>query len=110
MPSRRSTIKALVGGAFALYQPVRLLASVTDDDAALSVTKLGANTIMVSGAGGNVVASGAPGGVVMIDGGPVSKSNALLDLVLAELSADRVDVLFNTHWHPDRVGSNAALG
>ena len=26
------------------------------------------------------------------------------------MQSTRIDVLFNTHWHAERVGSNAALG
>jgi glyoxylase-like metal-dependent hydrolase (beta-lactamase superfamily II) len=31
-------------------------------------------------------------------------------MTLNELPGGRVGALFNTHWHPDQVGSNAALG
>jgi glyoxylase-like metal-dependent hydrolase (beta-lactamase superfamily II) len=65
---------------------------------------------VVRGAGCNVVvAQGPGGGATMVDGGLESRAAELLALVRGELAVARVDTLFNTCWHPDRTGANAAL-
>jgi glyoxylase-like metal-dependent hydrolase (beta-lactamase superfamily II) len=46
----------------------------------------------------------------MFDGGLKERSAELLSLVRSELSASRIDTLFNSCWHPDRTGANEVLG
>jgi glyoxylase-like metal-dependent hydrolase (beta-lactamase superfamily II) len=65
---------------------------------------------LVSGAGGNVLVRASDRGQTLVDSGAAASSDALF-AALAELpGAGRVARLFNTHWHLDQVGSNAALG
>ena len=65
-----------------------------------------------SGAGCNVFALPDINGdgVLMVDGGLAEHSEMLVDSVLNTFGKDRVDMLVNTHWHPEQTGSNASLG
>jgi cyclase len=76
----------------------------------LMVNRLSPNLVVVTGAGGNAVAARGSAGVVLVDGGFEARSAELLDLVRRELETPRVDVLLNTHWHPESTGANRALG
>lgn len=49
-------------------------------------------------------------GVMMVDGGLAEHSGALVDSVLNTFGKDRIDLLVNTHWHPEQTGSNVTLG
>jgi len=64
------------------------------------------------GVGCNVFAIPDPNGdgVMMVDGGLAEHSGALVDSVLNTFGKDRVDLLVNTHWHPEQTGSNENLG
>ena len=69
------------------------------------------NGLTVFDAGGcNVVALPGPDGVLLVDGGPAAESAALLKAISGALKTDRVKALINTHWHPEQVGSNEAVG
>ena len=63
-----------------------------------------------SGAGCNVVALAGPDGALLVDGGLAANSAALLQAVSGALKTTRVNTLINTHWHPEQVGSNQAVG
>jgi glyoxylase-like metal-dependent hydrolase (beta-lactamase superfamily II) len=76
----------------------------------LVVQRLGARLAVVSGAGGNAVAASGTQGVALVDGGFEARAAEVLALVERELGRSRVDVLFNTHWHPERTGLNRTLG
>jgi glyoxylase-like metal-dependent hydrolase (beta-lactamase superfamily II) len=77
--------------------------------ARITVTDLG-GAWLFQGAGGNVV--GLPGseGAVMIDGGRAANADALIEAVKKATGATRIHSLINTHWHPDQVGANEAVG
>lgn len=75
----------------------------------LATTEIADKLILVTGAGGNILVHATDAGQVVVDGG----ARAARDSVLATL--DRLPgggavALFNTHWHPDQVGANEALG
>ena len=63
-----------------------------------------------SGAGCNVVALPGPDGALLVDGGRAANSPLLLKAVADALKTSRVNTLINTHWHPEQVGSNQAVG
>ena len=65
---------------------------------------------LFQGAGGNVVALPGSEGAVMIDGGRAANADALLEAVKKATGATRIHSLINTHWHPDQVGANEAVG
>jgi glyoxylase-like metal-dependent hydrolase (beta-lactamase superfamily II) len=76
---------------------------------AITVDTIARNLRRVRGSGGNALVLSTDAGQVLVDSGAESDSADLL-ATLAELPGDGVTALFNTHWHPDQVGSNAALG
>ena len=63
---------------------------------------------LLSGAGGNVLVVSTADGQVLVDSGAAESSAEVL-AALSELPGGRVRTLFNTHWHLEQVGSNAAL-
>lgn len=75
----------------------------------LSLSELGRNIFLVSGAGANVVAAADSEGVVMVDGGLAQHSEALLALINDTFDGRPVRTLFNTHWHPEQTGANLPL-
>ncbi len=77
---------------------------------AISSTSLGSNLSLISGAGGNVVALGSKEGALLVDGGSAERSSALLKEASKATGTSKVQVLINTHWHPDQTGSNERIG
>lgn len=75
----------------------------------LTVSEVAGLTV-IDGAGCNVVALGGPQGALMIDGGLAANSSVLLQSVLSNTGAGRVQTLINTHWHPEQTGANEAVG
>jgi glyoxylase-like metal-dependent hydrolase (beta-lactamase superfamily II) len=81
----------------------------------ISTTDLGGVTLL-QGAGGNVLAlrgtasASEGGGALMIDGGLKANADALIAAVKQATAATRISTLINTHWHPEQVGANEAVG
>ena len=75
----------------------------------LSTTDLGGLTLL-QGAGANVLALPGPDGALMIDGGLAANADALLAAVKAATKTTRIQMLVNTHGHPEQVGANEAVG
>jgi glyoxylase-like metal-dependent hydrolase (beta-lactamase superfamily II) len=117
--SRRSFLQtgaAALGGALASLGP----AFAGQNSTRITTTDLSGATLF-QGAGGNVVAipgaaeerrQGVPGdqGALMIDGGRAANAEVLLAAVKSATGATRIHTLINTHWHPDQVGANEAVG
>jgi len=102
--SRRSFLQvsaAAIGGA--------LLPAISFAQAKISTADLGGATLF-QGAGCNVVALPGPDGALMIDGGLAVNADALLAAVKSATHATRINTLINTHWHPEQVGANEAVG
>lgn len=76
----------------------------------IATTQLGDNLYLLTGAGCNIIGQTGPEGVVMVDGGLAQNAAALAQAVGALPNGAPVRTLFNTHWHPEQTGSNAALG
>jgi glyoxylase-like metal-dependent hydrolase (beta-lactamase superfamily II) len=120
--SRRGFCLCCVGGAaFAAtggwltprqaFAEARGLVSLIKDSAATSpiVThKLRNNISVLEGSGGNIVVLTGPDGKVMVDAG-IGVSRPQLTNALAELGADPITHLINTHWHFDHADGNAWL-
>jgi glyoxylase-like metal-dependent hydrolase (beta-lactamase superfamily II) len=120
--SRRGFCLCCVGGAtFAAtagwlsprqaYAEARGLVSLIKDSAAVSpiVThKLRNNITVLEGSGGNIAVLTGPDGKVLIDAG-IRVSRPQLTKALADLSADPVTHLVNTHWHFDHADGNEWL-
>lgn len=77
---------------------------------AIAANKLTDNFIQITGAGSNVLAVLSPDSVMLVDGGEAVRSADLLKFVASQANGRPIKILFNTHWHPDHVGSNEALG
>jgi len=101
--NRRDFIRSLVGGAAGLS-----IASDVFGQGAIQADKLTDSVAILQGAGSNVVAVIGADGVLLADGGLAERSLAL-EGTLHALAAERpVKLLFNTHWHPEQTGFNAA--
>ncbi len=95
-------------GAVALGTAL-LPASFATAQSRITTTDLGGATLL-QGAGGNVIALPGPDGALMIDGGRAANADALLAAVKTATGSSRVQMLINTHWHPDQTGANEAVG
>jgi len=96
---------AALGGAVVPAYP----ASARQASPRLSTTDLGGATL-IQGAGCNVIAMPGESGALMIDGGLAANADALLAAVRKVTGASRVNTLINTHWHPEQIGANEAVG
>lgn len=107
MLSRRSFLgagAATLGGAWLPAFAVRA------QPAAIATSDLGNGLLMLGGAGCNVLALRGGDGALLVDGGLAANSDALLRAVYAATGNDRISTLINTHWHPEAVGANEAVG
>jgi glyoxylase-like metal-dependent hydrolase (beta-lactamase superfamily II) len=103
---RRSFLRLLLGGAAGLAAKRRAFAQPHDR---LGVTPLGDNLRLVSGAGGNVVVLNGPDGLLLVNGGAAPNAANLLSAIAQGTGGKRVELLFNTDWHPSHTGSNEML-
>src|SRR4051812_13475459 len=108
--TRRDLLKTAVAGAAGIaFGAPRLFAQVANGSAA--TIRLADDLFVVTLPGeANVVAQTAAGGVLLVDGGSARASDAILKAVAALPGGGPVHTLFNTHWHPEQVGSNETLG
>src|SRR4029077_20092706 len=65
---------------------------------------------LLQGAGCNVIAMSGPEGALMIDGGLAANADALRGAVRRAARSTRIHTLITTHWHPEQVGANEAVG
>jgi cyclase len=75
----------------------------------ITTIDLGGATLL-RGAGCNVIAIAGPDGALMIDGGLAASADALLAAVKSATRGSRIQMLIDTHWHPEQVGANEAVG
>src|SRR6267378_5779215 len=90
------------------FAEARGLVSLIKDSAATSpiVThRLRNNISVLEGSGGNIAVLTGPDGKVLIDAG-ITVSRPQLTKVLADLGADPITHLVNTHWHFDHADGN----
>jgi len=99
----------LCTGAAAIGSALLSSRSTSAQAARITTTDLG-GAWLFQGAGCNVVALAGTDGALMIDGGRAANADALLDAVRKTTGASRINTLINTHWHPDQVGANEAVG
>ena len=95
----------------AAFAEARGLVSLIKDSAAVSpiVThKLRNNISVLEGSGGNVAVLTGSDGKVLVDAG-IGVSRPQMTKALADLGADPVTHLINTHWHFDHTDGNAWL-
>jgi glyoxylase-like metal-dependent hydrolase (beta-lactamase superfamily II) len=110
--ARRDFLKTLLGSAagVAVFHAQIGEAAVKSGGTSIAATRLSDTLELVTGSGGNVLLLRTADGVLQVDGGDAQHSKELLKLVDAKSDARRVQVLINTHWHPEQTGSNALLG
>jgi len=104
---RRDFLRAIIGGAAGVSIGCSAFAQAEPDP--IKVTKITGTVFLISGDGGNVGLVVSDGGLLMIDGGYAARAGEL-QKVIASVASQPVRTLFNTHWHPDHVGSNEFLG
>jgi glyoxylase-like metal-dependent hydrolase (beta-lactamase superfamily II) len=75
----------------------------------ITATEIGGLTLW-RGAGCNVVALPGTDGALVVDGGLEINADLLLPALHGRLGTHRIRTLFNTHWHPEQTGLNAAAG
>jgi glyoxylase-like metal-dependent hydrolase (beta-lactamase superfamily II) len=93
------------------FAEARGLVSQIKDSAAVSpitTHKLRNNISALEGSGGNVAVLTGPDGKVLIDAG-IGVSRPQMTKALADLGADPVTHLVNTHWHFDHADGNEWL-
>src|SRR5262245_53626755 len=105
MTLRRDVLKAGLGGiAATLFGAGR---AVIAQPAAAS--DLGGGVHVLTIGERNFAAATGGDGAVLVNGGSTASSAALLDAVARLPGGGAVRTLFNTCWHPEHTGSNAAL-
>ncbi|HVH29292.1 MAG TPA: MBL fold metallo-hydrolase [Vicinamibacterales bacterium] len=106
--TRRDFLEILLGGAAGLSLPSRVFGQSAPSR--ITTTSLDDSLTLFSGAGGNVLAAAGSDGLWLVNGGLQERSADLLDAIAKHTGRARVEGLFDTDWHPDRTGSNEALG
>ncbi len=106
--NRREFIRSILGGAAGLTVSYSLHGQ-TRSPTPITAKKLTERIVAVSGVGGNVGLVIDRDRLLMIDGGLSDRASDLAGFI-AQISPDPVEVLFNTHYHFDHVGSNEYLG
>jgi len=116
--NRREFLGVLLGGAAGLSLPPAAFArraeagfaeGAESGHGAIDVVPLSDALLEFTGDGGNVVVVTGADGLAMINGGLPQRSAELLKLVADRTGGKRIQVLFNTDWHPEQTGSNEAL-
>jgi glyoxylase-like metal-dependent hydrolase (beta-lactamase superfamily II) len=104
----RSAAPALAAAALL---PASAFAAGQKKAPASPITTKDVNGLMLFSSGGcNIVALPGPEGALLVDGGRAADAAMLLKAVSGAMKSDRVNTLINTHWHPEQVGCNEAVG
>jgi glyoxylase-like metal-dependent hydrolase (beta-lactamase superfamily II) len=99
-------VKAALGGVAGLTLAPRF-AFAQESPAIVPVSD---GFVMLTGTGGNILVRTTSAGQVLVDSGAARFTDAV-NARLRELpGAGKVETVFNTHWHLDQVGGNAAFG
>ncbi|HET7133225.1 MAG TPA: MBL fold metallo-hydrolase, partial [Gammaproteobacteria bacterium] len=106
--SRRTLLRLGAHGAAALS--LGLVSRSTWAQTPSAPVDLGGGFRVLPAGKTNVLAVTGREGTALVDGGSAADSAALLARVAALPGAGKVHTLFNTHWHPEQVGSNEAVG
>ena len=104
---RRGFLRLLLGTA--AFAPLAATAA-GQGHGDFGVTPLGDRARLVTVAGSNVVVLDGGGGLLLVNGGPAAHADTLLTAIAAGTGNKRLEVLFNTDWHPDHTGLNEAAG
>jgi cyclase len=104
-----------VAGAAACAVPLRGfaagLSARQQSDVPANTVRLADDLFVVTLPGeANVVVQTTAAGVLLVDGCSAASAEALMKTVAALPDGGPVQTLFNTHWHPEQVGSNELVG
>jgi glyoxylase-like metal-dependent hydrolase (beta-lactamase superfamily II) len=105
--TRRQVLSATTAGLLAAAAP--RLTFGQSPASSLTVTDLGADLALVSGAGANVIVLATPDSLLLVDGGAEQHSATLQRMLAERWPGRRVEILFNSNWRGEHTGSNAAL-
>jgi glyoxylase-like metal-dependent hydrolase (beta-lactamase superfamily II) len=105
--TRRQLLGATTAGFLAAASARLVLGQ--SSGGALTVTDLGSDLALISGAGANVVVLAAGQGVLLVDGGAAQHAAALQHVLAERWPGRRAEILFNTNWRDRHTGANAAL-
>jgi glyoxylase-like metal-dependent hydrolase (beta-lactamase superfamily II) len=100
-----ATLYALGPGTVRAQSPPQ----ATDAKAPIRVQQVRPGLHVLSGQGGNVAAWTGPDGIVLVDDSPAQVAPQLVEAV-AKIASGPIRFVVITHWHPDHVGGNEALG
>ncbi len=104
--SRRQFLCAAGGASAALAVLGR--APLARAQTALEVTPLRDGLALIRGAGGNVVLATA-GTPLAVDSGSAARAQDLEAVIAERLGGAPLEVLLNTHWHPEHTGGNETI-
>jgi cyclase len=102
MLDRRELLTGVVGGLIGSLVPRRVMAQQ------MGLVALNDRLSLMTGAGTNVLTLTSGDGLVMVDSGAPEFTDRLMGSV-RQMSGGRVATVFNTHWHLENTGGNAAL-
>ena len=105
-PTRRQVLIGATAGLLAARWPRLARAQAAG---AVSLTDLGPDLVLASGAGANVVALASADGLLLVDGGAEAHAAALQGALGQRWPGRPVKIAFNTNWRDDHTGANAAL-
>lgn len=83
-------------------------ASQSRGAARLTLVPLTGRLSLVQGGAANIVVASSGSGLVLVDGGAVADARALRRLLDERFPRQPIRAVFNTHWHWDQTGFNAA--
>jgi glyoxylase-like metal-dependent hydrolase (beta-lactamase superfamily II) len=106
--TRRQLLSATTAGFLAAAAAPRLVFAQSSASS-LTVTDLGADLALISGAGANIVVLATSDSLLLVDGGAEQHSAALRRVLAERWPGRRVEILFNSNWRGEHTGSNAAL-
>ena len=91
-------------------QDYRLVQQIRSEAANATITaqRLRGNITLLTGSGGNIAVLPGPDGKLIVDAGIPAAKTRMTD-ALANVSADPVKCLVNTHWHFDHTDGNEWL-
>ena len=100
--------RAVCGSAAALlagnFIPKQVLAQANGE-----IQSVNDRIDVIFGLGGNIVVARGAANAIVVDSGRGSDQQAVLAAIATAATELPVTTLFNTHWHLDQIGANAAL-
>jgi glyoxylase-like metal-dependent hydrolase (beta-lactamase superfamily II) len=104
--TRRQLLSATTAGLLAAAVPRLAFGQAPH---VLTVTDLGADLALISGAGANVVVLAGADGLLLVDGGAARHAAALTRVLGERWPGRRVEMLFNSNWREEHTGANSSM-